>query len=154
MIVPSVRIVIGNNNRRVLPLRLRFEKVDRVDDEVLLIERVGVAGMSVLVAGRLEKTHCGKVAHIDSIEKVMSVILMIGHVAVGPNRHHRAWPRMLRVRGRLVILKRLVVRDVVGFLYIRDCRGGAAQASSGSIFVGYGEVKPAFEKSPAYTCRG
>ena len=41
--------------------------------------------MSVLVTCRFQKTHCGKISCIDRIEEVMSIVLMIGAVAVAPD---------------------------------------------------------------------
>jgi hypothetical protein len=49
MVVPSIGIVIHDDDGSVLPFRPGLEKVDRVYYEGLLIERIGVAGVTILV---------------------------------------------------------------------------------------------------------
>src|SRR5258708_14292170 len=99
MIVPSVRIVIRNNDQRAVPLRTRLEEVDRVDDKSLLIERTRVAGMAVLEAIGLQKRYGREVAGAYRVEEVVQAILMI-HCAVGlTDQSNRTRPQMRRVRG-------------------------------------------------------
>src|SRR5437763_12372763 len=53
VVVPAARVVVGDDARRRPPLRTPLDAVDRRDEEVLLIERVRVAGLAVLVLRRL-----------------------------------------------------------------------------------------------------
>src|SRR5271170_7857547 len=53
MVIPAVGVVVCNDNRRAFPVGLLLEEVDDVDDEVLLVDRIGVAGMAVLISRRL-----------------------------------------------------------------------------------------------------
>ena len=54
VIVPAVRVVVGNDDGGRFPIALLLQEVDDVDDERLLVERIGVAGVAVLKAGRLQ----------------------------------------------------------------------------------------------------
>jgi hypothetical protein len=58
VVVPAVGVVIGDDDRRARPVRGLLQRVDLVDDELLLVDRVGVGGVAVLVAGRLEEADC------------------------------------------------------------------------------------------------
>ena len=55
VVVPAVRVVVGDDDRGARPGRQLLERVDLVDDEVLLVDRVGVGRVAVLVAGRLQE---------------------------------------------------------------------------------------------------
>ena len=46
-----------------------LKEVDDVDDEGLLVERVGVAGVGVLIAGSLEEADGGHVAGVDRVDR-------------------------------------------------------------------------------------
>src|SRR5258708_22436842 len=110
MIVPSVRIVIRNNDQRVVPLRTRLDEVDRVDDKGLLVERTGVARMAILEAIGLKKRYRRKIARAYRVEEVMQVILMI-HTAIGlSDESNRARAQMRRVRGARVVLEPFMMR--------------------------------------------
>ena len=50
MVIPAVRIVVHDHDRRVLPIRRILKEVDDVHDELLLIERIGITGVTVLIA--------------------------------------------------------------------------------------------------------
>ena len=52
MVVPAVGVVVGDDDRGVLPIGQLLQGVDRLDEELLLVERVGVAGVTVLVGRR------------------------------------------------------------------------------------------------------
>src|SRR5258708_1910125 len=113
MIVPSVRIVISDNDQRAVPLRTRLDEVDRVDDKSLLVERSGVARMAVLKAIGLQERYRGKVARAHRVEEVMQVILMI-HTAIGlSDESNRARAQMRRVRGARVPLEPFMMRNVI-----------------------------------------
>jgi hypothetical protein len=51
----SLGVVVGDDDGRGAPGLRPLQRVDGVDEETLLIERVGVAGVAVLVLGGFEK---------------------------------------------------------------------------------------------------
>jgi hypothetical protein len=54
MVVPAVGVVVGDDDGGVVPIRLDLDEVDQLDDAGLLVERIGIAGMAVLVGGQLD----------------------------------------------------------------------------------------------------
>src|SRR6185437_9120749 len=48
VVVPTVGVVIGDDDGSMVPVGLLLKEVDDADDPVLLVERIGVAGMAVL----------------------------------------------------------------------------------------------------------
>src|SRR5262249_45745430 len=88
--------------------------------EVLLVERIGVAGMAILEGRGLEEAYRRQVAGVERVEEVVDVVLMVarlGHRRAGneaaADRSHRAGTRVLSISRRREVLERLVVRDVV-----------------------------------------
>ena len=77
MVVPAVRVVVGDDDSGVPPLRCLLDSVEDVDDESLLIERAGVSTVTVLVAGGFEDGDCGEVSCGNGVEEVVRVVLMI-----------------------------------------------------------------------------
>ncbi len=65
MVVPAVRIVVKNQYSRVPPGGLLLQEVDERNQESLLIQRVGIAGMTVLKSLCLNKTYGWEIAGID-----------------------------------------------------------------------------------------
>src|SRR5262245_14723018 len=55
VVVPAVRVVKGDDHRHVAPLRELLELVQDVNQEDLLVERVGVTRVSILIGWCLEK---------------------------------------------------------------------------------------------------
>ena len=55
VVVPAVGVVVGDDDRGVRPVRCALEGVDLLDDELLLVEGVGVGGVPVLVTGGLQE---------------------------------------------------------------------------------------------------
>jgi hypothetical protein len=51
VVVPAVGVVVGDDNRRILPVLAVSDGVDHTDVEDLLVNGIGVAGMAVLVRG-------------------------------------------------------------------------------------------------------
>ena len=84
--------------------------VDDVDDEGLLVERIGVAGVGVLVGGGLEEADSGKVAGGERVGEVMDVVLVVGGVC-GADGGDRGGTGVVRVGGAGVVLEGLVVRE-------------------------------------------
>ena len=111
MVVPAIGVVVGENHGRVLPVRLLLQKVDDLNDERLLVERIGVARVAILIGRRLQETDRRKVARLHRIEEVVGVVLMVGRIAVVPDHLDRGRPHMLQVRRLLVILEGLVMWD-------------------------------------------
>ena len=48
VVVPAVGVVIGQDHGGRVPVRLLLKEVDQVDQSGLRIERIGVAGVTVL----------------------------------------------------------------------------------------------------------
>jgi len=53
MVVPAIGVVIGDDDGGLAPFRLLLEEVDQFDIAGLLVERIGIAGVTVLVGGIL-----------------------------------------------------------------------------------------------------
>ena len=108
------------HHRGVLPFRQPLEPVQGVDQEVLLVEGVGVApaGVAVLVARRLEEAHRGQVAVVGSGPEVPEVVLVLRLVVVADGRG-RGRRQVVRVGGRGEVLEGVVVRLVVGLVLAR-----------------------------------
>src|ERR1035441_7870534 len=83
-----------------------------VHDEGLYVERVGVSGAPILISGGFEKTHGGKIPGGEGSVKVAYVVLVVCLIG-GTDIRDGGRRQVVRVGGLLVILKRLVVRDVV-----------------------------------------
>ena len=109
MVVPAVRVVVGDDDRGALPLLGLLQRVDLLDQEVLLVDRVGVAGVAVLVLTGLEEADRGQVAVPERLAEVGQVVLVVGLVGVADGGLGRR-RQVLGVRGRLVVLERVVVR--------------------------------------------
>ncbi len=88
MVIPTVRIVVGKHNRRVLPVVLLLEKVDYLRQECLFIERVRIAGVRILVCRRLEETDGRQMPRAHRRVEIVDVILMIPSQRT---RDVRAW---------------------------------------------------------------
>ena len=104
VIVPAVRIVVGDDHCRARPVGCLTQEVDGVHDPGLRIEGIGIAGMFVLIARRLQEADGGKVACRDGIEEVVGVILMVAGIALLPDGLDGRWAGMLKVlRGNIVL---------------------------------------------------
>src|SRR5258706_8492168 len=77
MVVPSIGIVVHDSDRGAAPLGPGLQEVDYVDQESLLIQRIGITGMPVLVSRGLEEAHCREIACLDRGIKVVQVIIMV-----------------------------------------------------------------------------
>src|ERR1043165_7617034 len=114
MVIPAIGVVIGNDDGGMLPFRPLFEEINHLDDPFLLIERTGIAGMSILIAGGLDVADGGKVSSLDGVEEVVSVVLVVcPAVVIAAHNLWRGWACVPEVCRRFVILKRLVVRNVI-----------------------------------------
>ena len=61
MVIPAVRVVIQNHHRGGRPVLGLRQEVDGVDDERLLIQRIGVARVPVFNGPRLDEADPGQV---------------------------------------------------------------------------------------------
>src|SRR6201996_2163283 len=137
-VVPAVRVVVGDDDRGRRPVLGLLDRVDRVDQEVLLVGRVGVAGVAVLVGGGLEVAHRGQLGAAGAVEgvtEVRHVVLVVGLVRVADLRQ-RTRRQVVRVRGGRVVLERVVVRHVVLHRDTRDV--GVAGTADGQAAGGRG----------------
>src|SRR6185437_1359477 len=75
VVVPAVGVVVGDHDRGGLPERRLLDLVDGVHQERLLIQRVGVAGVAVLVPGCLEEADLGHVAGRERLVEPGQVVL-------------------------------------------------------------------------------
>src|SRR6185437_7857829 len=50
MIVPTVGVIVSDDNGGAVPVRLSLQGVDHLRDERLLVKRSGVAGVTVLIS--------------------------------------------------------------------------------------------------------
>ena len=60
VVIPAVGVVVQDHDRGVVPIRRLLQEVDHVDDERLLVEWIGVSGVTVLISGRFRKLTAGK----------------------------------------------------------------------------------------------
>src|SRR5215831_10078586 len=119
VVVPAVRVVVGDHDRGAVPEPGPLDRVDRVHQEVLLVDRVGVARVPVLVRGGLEVAHRRQVPLVEGLEEPAQVVLVVGGPA--PVDLGDAGRRgVVRVVGGLVVLERGVVRAVVGDVHAAD----------------------------------
>ena len=77
VVVPAVRVVVGDDHSGIRPVLLLLQEIDNVDDERLLVQRIGVAGVAVLVARRLQEADRGEVTGFDGIVEVVRIVLVI-----------------------------------------------------------------------------
>ena len=151
VVVPAVGVVIGDDDRGGLPVPGLLDLVDRVDDEVLLVDRIRVARVGVLVRSRLEVADGRHVAVLQRLVEVGQVVLVVGLIGA-PDPGFRGRRQVLRVRGGLVVLERVVVRHVVRHLGTADVLVlRAADRVAGAVRPGRRE--PALEPAPGDVLR-
>ena len=88
---------------------------------VLLVERIRVARVSVLVGRRLEERHGGQVAGARRLPEPREVVEVLRLVGLADHGHRRR-RQMQRVGGRGEVLERVVMRHVV-----RECAAGRSR---------------------------
>src|SRR4029077_19589236 len=145
VVVPAVRVVVGDHDRGVVPELGPLDRVDRVHQEVLLVDRVGVARVPVLVLGGLEVAHRRQVPLAEGLEEPAQVVLVVGRSAT-PDLGDAGRRGVVRVGRGLVVLERVVVRAVVGHGPAADVGvAGAAhrRATRGGAGGGEATLEPA-----------
>ena len=80
MVVPAVGVVIGHDHRGILPLRLLLQEVDQVDVAYLFVERVGIAGMTVLKSRRLDVGDGREIAGLHRRVEILEIVLVVGRI--------------------------------------------------------------------------
>src|SRR4029077_2231409 len=112
MVVPSIGVVVHDDHRRAAPGRLGLQKVDGVHQEGLLIQGIGVSGVTICVSWSLEEADRGKVASCDCGEEVANIVLMVGGAGVS-NLRQGSWTGMHGVGSRGVVAEKRVVGNVI-----------------------------------------
>jgi hypothetical protein len=62
----------------VLFQKATVQRVDHVHHEGLFVQRIGVAGMGILVRLRLEEADRSQISRRQRVEEVVGVVLMVG----------------------------------------------------------------------------
>ncbi len=151
MVVPTIRIVVGDNYRGALPLAPCLQEVDDIHDESLFVQRIGIAGVAILITRRFQEADGREISRFDCCIEIVDVVLVIGGIALVADGGHRSRTSVRGIGCRRVILERLMVRDVVGFLGVGDERSRTARASRAAVGIGEAEVETALEKSPGHS---
>src|SRR5277367_2220662 len=135
VVIPAVGVVISDDYGGARPILLLLQEVDDGGDEGLLVQRIGVAGVTVLITRSLKVADRGEVAGVDSVVEIVSVVLVIGWVAINAHATGRRGPGVLQVLGGDVVLEGLVMRNIIRLVGHGDRRSGAAGAPGGSVRV-------------------
>src|SRR5579862_5556571 len=155
MIVPSVGIVVCDHDRSRIPELGLLDSVDGRNDESLLVERIGISGVTILIAGRLEEYHRRHLGTLGSerLEEVVAVVLMISAGRIcRADRDGRRRTGMRRIRRARIVLERLMMRYVIRLIGVGDARYVLARASisrrarAGGIRLG--QIESTLEESP------
>ena len=77
MVVPAVGVVVQNDDCGFLLLVGPLQRVDRVHEKDLFIQRIGVVRMAVLDSARLQEAHRRYVVCVDGITKVCDVVFVV-----------------------------------------------------------------------------
>jgi hypothetical protein len=142
MVIPAVGVAVGDDDRRRIPKLRLFDEVDRVDQELLLVQRIGFSGVPALDGRRFQEAYRWHVAGVHRIDEVMYIVLMVGLVAIPADSldGRRAYVRGIRCRW--IILKRLAVRTlVVIILHFGDLGRAAAVAAASAVRICDRQVK-------------
>src|SRR5262249_37495705 len=113
VIVPAVRIIVHDDDGRAAPIVGLLDCVDGCYDELLLIERVRVAGVAVLVGRGFQEANRWQIAVLEGGEEIGDVVLVVGHT-VEPDFGDRRWGRVAWVRRGGVVVEQSMVSYVVG----------------------------------------
>jgi hypothetical protein len=121
MVIPTIGVVVGDEDRRVVPVLRVLDRVDLFDEEFLFVEWIGVGGVAVLGRRRLEEGDLRHVPRFDGLFEPFDVVLVVDPFGPFGARRiaeadlaHRARRGVLEVGRALVVLERLVVHHVAG----------------------------------------
>src|SRR5262249_569546 len=121
MVVPTIGVIVEDEDSRILPFRTPHEEVDRFDHERLFIQRIRVLGVTVLESGGLQERDLRHVARVHRIEEIVDVVLMIRAICE-PDAVRTRWPGVVGIARAREILERLVMGYVVDLGHTRDRR--------------------------------
>jgi hypothetical protein len=120
VVVPAIRVVIGNYHGSRFPERALLEGVDDVDDKGLFVGGIGVARMRVLEGRGLQESDGGQIAIVERGKEIVGVVLMVGRVELmtvcliaAANGRDGTWPGVGEVGSRSVVLEGLMMLDVI-----------------------------------------
>ncbi len=113
VVVPSVGIVIRDNDGRVLPVVAVLQRIDHVDDPELLVKWVGVTWMTVLKGSRFQIGNSGQAIFIQRRPEILQIILVVGAVSTRSDQAGVAGTGVVLIGRLSEILERFVVRNVV-----------------------------------------
>src|SRR5262249_53441707 len=82
VVIPSIGVIVGDDYRDFIPFSKSLETIDRVHKELLLGERIGVAGMSVSIARSFQVADFGKITGVHRRPEIDDVVLVVGLVCV------------------------------------------------------------------------
>src|ERR1700677_4243609 len=168
VIVPAVRVVVGDDDGGAGPVGRFLNGIDGVDNERLFVEEVGVTGMAVLITGGFQDADGGQVVASEYGGEVQYVVLVVcgadASVSRGADGGYRGGTDVGRIGGAGVVLERLVVRNIVSLQWVARDVDRAGSAAAGGVFgppasgaggydsvgvrVGDGEVEAACEIAP------
>src|ERR1700727_2945659 len=104
--------------------------------------------MSCLNRWGLQVADRWKISCVDSIKKIVNVVLMVGRIALLANHADRSWTDMRGIRGRGVVLERLAVRAVILVVHHSGNFGRTAAIATGAaIRVSECEIETSREPS-------
>src|ERR1035441_7605262 len=127
MVVPAVGVVVQDDYGGAAPVRPLLQEVKGVDQEMLLVSWVGVSGVTVLIALRLEEAHCGLSAVGDGGEEVVDVVLVVGGAIVSDFRDS-VGARVRVIGGGSEVVEEGVMGNVILFRHAGDVGLGAARS--------------------------
>jgi len=112
VVVPAVGIVVQDHDGGAAPTILLLQEVEQCHNELLLIQWIRVASMTILIGWSLNETHRREVALSDCAVKIQHIVLVIGRTIV-PDFSEVLGPGVIKVRGRGPIVEEGVVRYLV-----------------------------------------
>ncbi len=120
MVIPTIRIVVSDDDCSVFPVRLLLQKVEHGGNERLLINRIGITWVRILEGWCLQETHRREIARFYRGKKVIHAILMIRRFCRGRTRNGRisdgrnaAWSGMGRIGRRGIKLEPVMMLDII-----------------------------------------
>ena len=84
MVIPTVGIVVSEDDRGAVPEGRLFERVHDVHHKRLLVQGIRVAGMRILIGRGFQEAYRCQIPRLQRIEEVVDVVLMVCRIAVNP----------------------------------------------------------------------
>src|SRR4029077_1533834 len=150
MVIPAVRVIIGNDHSSVAPLRCLLQTVNGIHHERLLRQWIRISRVAILEPRSFQENDFGEIAGVKRVKKIGRVILVLGAVALA-DVGYRARTYMVLVRALCEILERLVVRDVITF---RKPVGTGMGCSADCLAIhNRGRLETSLKKAPSDSLR-